>query len=434
MKQRLLERSRNLFFWTLDSMKGSVVRKHYSEINNFFSITDPVQRQEKVDEKLSRILQHAVQTVPYYNTYGGKSITDFPVVDKTLIRENLEFFLSGKFSEEQRSPVVTSGSTGTPFKTFQDGNKKKRNSADTIYFAEKSGFKIGSRLVYLKIWSDYNKKGRLEQWMQNIVPVDVIDLNDAKIKDLITKLESDGSTFGLLGYSSALELLARYLEKNSHGKVKARVGSILSMSEALNEYTKYTLPRYFDVPVLSRYSNIENGIIAQQEKDSGLKFFINSASYYVEVLGLNDNNPVKHGEAGRIVVTDLYNHAMPMLRYDTGDIGIIDPENPGYFAAIEGRKLDQIFDTRGERVSSYIVYKNMWQYTEINQYQLIQHGEKEYTFKINSDAPFQRDRQLIAEFKQYLGNDADFKVEFVDEIPLLASGKRKKIVNTFHNK
>ncbi len=141
---------------------------------------------------------------------------------------------------------------------------------------------------------------------------------------------------------------------------------------------------------------------------------------------------------GRIIVTDLFNYGMPMIRYDTGDIGSVKPESliSGNLLLnhVEGRKLDLLYGTNGELVSSYIVYKNMWQYTEIEQYQLVQKGAKDYLFKINSKQGFTREAKLIAEFKQYLGADATFRVEYVSEIPLLDSGKRKKIVNEFHNK
>ncbi|NDI97573.1 phenylacetate--CoA ligase family protein [Flavobacterium sp. LaA7.5] len=434
MKQLFLEKIRNKSFKLVDSIKGKGVSKHYNEISRFFSAPDNTKRESIVQEKITALLQHAATTVPHYHSFSGKSLSEFPVTDKTLIRNDYNLFLSSMFDDSQRISLVTSGSTGTPFKIYQDYNKKNRNSADTIYFAEKAGFTVGSKLVYLKIWSDYNKKKSLTKWMQNIQTLDVIDLDDKKIEGFIKQLENDKSTFGLLGYSSALELVARYLEKNRKEPVKAKVGSIISMSEALNEYTKTTLPNYFNVPVLSRYSNIENGIIAQQEDKSGTEFFINSASYYIEILDINSEKPVKDGELGRIVVTDFYNYAMPMIRYDTGDIGAFNPNDRNYLARIEGRKLDLIYDTKGALVSSYIVYKNMWQYTDINQYQLIQCGEKDYIFKINCDKTFDKEEQLIREFKTYLGGDANFQIEYVDEIPLLSSGKRKKIVNTFHTK
>jgi phenylacetate-CoA ligase len=64
---------------------------------------------------------------------------------------------------------------------------------------------------------------------------------------------------------------------------------------------------------------------------------------------------------------------------------------------------------------------------------LIQEGEKDYIFKINADKSFHREAQLVSEFKSYLGSDANFIVEYVDEIPLLASGKRRKLVNNYRN-
>ena len=166
---------------------------------------------------------------------------------------------------------------------------------------------------------------------------------------------------------------------------------------------------------------------------------INTASYLVEIFKIDSDTLVADGELGRIVVTDFYNLAMPMIRYDTGDIGSIsatkDAFGNTYLDVVEGRKLDLIYAADGRLLSSYIVYKNMWQYTEITQYQLIQHGEKDYTFKANLEgAVFKREKQLVDEFKTYLGEDANFKVEYVAEIPLLASGKRRKIVNTYHNK
>ncbi len=124
-----------------------------------------------------------------------------------------------------------------------------------------------------------------------------------------------------------------------------------------------------------------------------------------------------------------------MIRYDTGDIGSLerDVHHPHrlYLSKVEGRKLDMLYDTKGNIVSSYIMYKNMWQYTDIKQYQLIQEEEKAYRFKINADASFNREAQLVAEFKAYLGSDAHFMVEYVDEIPLLDSGKRRKLVNIY---
>ncbi|MCK0125207.1 hypothetical protein MWU76_12435 [Gelidibacter sp. F2691] len=64
---------------------------------------------------------------------------------------------------------------------------------------------------------------------------------------------------------------------------------------------------------------------------------------------------------------------------------------------------------------------------------MIQVGEKSYEFKINCPTGFKKETQLVNEFKSYLGEDADFKVIYVEGIPLLNSGKHRKTVNLYRH-
>jgi phenylacetate-CoA ligase len=75
----------------------------------------------------------------------------------------------------------------------------------------------------------------------------------------------------------------------------------------------------------------------------------------------------------------------------------------------------------------------MWKYTEIEQYQFVQKDVRKYVFKVCVPGIFNREQELISEFKSYVGDDADFTIEYVNEIPLLQSGKRKKVVNEMLN-
>jgi phenylacetate-CoA ligase len=122
---------RKYFFWLLDFFKGSKIRRHYNEIAfvlNHASSHEALQIQQK---NLSDLLRHAVTTTQFYKN-GFTSLKDFPVVNKTIIRESFNSFISNKFRESELIPVVTSGSTGTPFKVYHDRNKKLRNRAGTI--------------------------------------------------------------------------------------------------------------------------------------------------------------------------------------------------------------------------------------------------------------------------------------------------------------
>lgn len=430
---KLSETIRKNAFWFKDSLKGGYVRNNLGEVK---LVLEGRANSEISNNQQKKLIDHAIKTTEYYNNINNAtSLNDFPVVNKNIIRGRFDSFISKSIPSQERIPVVTSGSTGTPFKVFHDKQKKIRNNADTLYLAHKTGYDIGQRLIYMKIWAKQKMASPLQYWTQNMVPVDVIQLADLQISGLIEGMESYNGTHSMLGYVSAMEEVCKYLDRIGKNQVQAKVASIITMSETLNEYTKTGMEKYFGACVYSRYSNLENGIIAQQVPGSGHRYLVNTASYHLEILNMENNEPAPKGQMGRIVVTDLFNLAMPMIRYDTGDIGAFsnysdDYENL-YLDKVEGRKLDLLYDTKGNLVSSYIVYKNMWQYTEINQYQLIQETEKDYQFKISLNGHFNKERQLIEEFKQFLGQDANFEITYVDEIPLLDSGKRRKIVNNY---
>jgi phenylacetate-CoA ligase len=435
---KLAGQARRRAFWFVDLLKGGPVRRHLKDIDFLLNGAGSEAFVRRHEQDLNKLLKHAVNCCAFYSAYSGDSVSVFPVVNKSLIKAQQEQFMARGFDPGKMYSVTTSGSTGTPFQTFQDGQKRQRNSADTIYFAGLTGFKIGYRLFYLKIWVEKKMRSKLAYRFQNMLPVDVIHLNDREIQSLIDRMKRVRSHSGILAYASALELICQYLDRKQAPPVRTRVKSIIAMSESLNDYTRTGMEKYFGVPVVSRYSNLENGIIAQQEAGGKLRFLINSASYHVEILKMDSDDQAGEGELGRIVITDLFNRAMPMIRYDTGDIGAIetDPVNESrmYLSTVEGRKLDLLYDTDGALVSSYIVYKNMWQYPEIDQYQLVQDDANLYTFRINSRGTFEKEKQLVDEFKSFLGQDADFRVEYVTEIPLLASGKRRKIVNNYIKK
>jgi phenylacetate-CoA ligase len=434
----VFERLRYYIFLLVQLLSGRKILNHLNDISFILGNRDPDSIQSRKRTLLKYLLSHAIYTVPYYKKLAKEAVLkDFPVIDKSIIRGSFDSFRSSSYSEKKLITMITSGSTGTPFKTYQDKNKKRRNYADTIYFARLAGFKFGNRLIYLKIWAKGKMKRPIHYKLQNIVPIDAIKLDDEQIKKLIGKMEKIRSTYGIIGYASALEQVGKYLDKNQILIVNAKVQSIIAISESLNDFTRETLGKAFGVIPVSRYSNIENGIIAQEILNDSMRFLLNTASYVIEILKLDCDEAVKPGELGRIVVTDLFNYGMPLIRYDTGDIGVMEKETNAdanqYMTMIEGRKMDLIYNIDGELISSFIVYKNMWKYPEIIQYQLIQVTKKEYLFKININGPFKRETELIKEFKIYLGSDAQFVVEYVNEIPLLDSGKRKKIVNLYTN-
>lgn len=432
---RVLEKVRYYSFWFVDFLKGGKINRHFKDISYILENFDSDISKRKRNNYLSELLNHAVDTVPYYdNLKGFNSISDFPIVNKLILRENLDRFISTKYKDKPSFEVSTSGSTGTPLVVFQDINKKHRNTADTLYFSEKAGYKIGHKLFYIRAWGKILNKSFLTSFLQNVKTINVKNLGDESTKQLINDITKGNSTKAFIGYTSSFKEICKYLDAVNSAPLKANISSMIANAEPLGEPTKKAVKKYFGFDILSRYSNMENGILSQQIKNGGNYYHINWASYYIEILDLEKDIPVSYGTLGRVVVTDLFNFNMPLIRYDTGDLAIIDIDKntfngaPSFFK-VEGRRMDTIYDTKG-KIMTTVVYELEY-FPEFKQSQLIQEDEKVYLVKINIDGVFKQEDKMIKMLKSFLGEDATIKIEYVDEIPQLSSGKMKLTLNKF---
>ena len=428
---------RKKVYWTLDSMKGSPVGRQLADIEAIMSVGFDAERGGVNNSEsigyIDNILYYATCHVPYYRSFKEwHLLTDFPVVNKNIIRDNEAQFLSDEFEKSQLVVRETSGSTGMPFTVYQDAAKRHRATADTLWFSKEAHYELGARLYFSRVWDKKTTRSKMQCLRQNWVMHDASSLSDEAIARFLLQLEKDCSTKTVIIFASSLTAIAKYLERNNITP-KAKVASFITISEALNPWTKQTIEKRFGTPVFSRYSDEELGIMAQQIEGS-TDFLVNTASFHFELLAMDSDTPVADGEEGRIVVTDLFNHAMPLIRYDTGDIAV---RKPGcerlIFEKVGGRRVDYIFDTKGTLVSPYVINTPMHEFLEIQQYQFIQEGRKDYTMLLNMKEghSFNREGDMLTMLKSYLGEDAEISVKYVDEIPVLKSGKRKQVVNKY---
>jgi len=421
---------RKALFEIVDYVQGRPITRHLQDIVGVLNQKSLPAIQKLQSEVLADLLNTVVQKTEFYQKHQGwTSLQDFPVVNKLIIRNQFDA-INLPIDPKKRISVKTSGSTGTPFQLFQSKDKKVRNTADTIYFSKRAGFEIGYRLLYLRHWGAYYKKPVWLAKIQNVDQLEVTGLTDGYLQSFFKDIVRDASPKSWLGQGSGFDKIIAYLEKEKYSPISANIRSIIAISEALYDETRQKMEHYFGCPVVSRYSNVENGIIAQQEIGKS-HFTINWASYIVEILKLDSDLPAAHGELGRIVVTDLYNRATPLIRYDTGDVGVmnISETDLPVLSRIDGRKTDVLTNTAGEVISPFIFHASLSEYDEIAQVQLIQ-KEKRYTFRINTSGnTFKRESEFLAHYQQFLGADAQIQVVYVDEIPVLQSGKRKLVVN-----
>ena len=425
---------RQFGFYAKDRLGGGKIKQSIGEIAQVlkepFSPSSVAYR----SEKLEKLLQHATATVPFYQKRGLHEFTDFPVVRKNTIQKDFDAFRSEKFVESPLFKVSTSGSTGIPFLLYHNPEKRQRNTADVLHFMNQTGYRIGNALFELEVWRGHNKRAGWKNLVQNTIQFDVTKMGSGEIEDLLSRIKRARGPKNILGFASALESIAQEMERQDLNMGRHNLRGITANSEYLNPYTREVLERRFNTPVYSRYSSEEMGILAHQTENSGTSFQLNWASYIFEIMEMDRDIPAAEGQLGRLVVTDLYNHSMPLIRYDTSDVGMFAPDNSDnrYLSAVEGRKMDMVTDTSGTVLSSFVVYTLFYPYYHLlNQYQFIQEGAKEYTIKLNAKGPFDKEFQLVEAVKADFGQDARVNIIYVDEIPALASGKRRKVVNLY---
>lgn len=431
-KMPLMAMMRNHLFWMIDHLHGGGISQDVNDIRRIMEGDFALVR-EKQETRLKAILEYATQKIPFYQKYREcKQLDDFPVVNKGLIRDDISQFMNNEFERDKLFVQGTSGSTGAPFEVFWDSGKRRRATADTLYFSQLAHYEVGSRLYFSRVWEHGSERSKLTCLKQNWVVHDSRNLNDESLETFVRQLQEDSSPKNVILFASTLSSIAKYLERNKLNP-DCKIISFITLSESLDDITKAVIEKRMNTRVYSRYSNQELGIMAQHF-DGSNEFRVNEASFHIELLDLDSDKPVVDGVPGRIVVTDYFNHAMPLVRYDTGDVAVARHENDQLiFKRVDGRRVDCIFDTKGRMVSPYVINTPMHEFLEIQQYQFIQNEANDYEMLLNlkDKGNFQREQDMLSMLREYLGDDANIKVRYVDEIPVLKSGKRKQVVNNY---
>ena len=425
------ERLRWMGFWMLDKMKGGKIREYYDQIRYAWKEGSSI---EETDKRIRDLIAHAVRTTDFYKDYPEDiALRDLPVVNKDTFRQQYDRFISSTYKDAPDNRVMcTSGSTGTPLRMIQNRDKIRHNTAGGIFLGAVTGYYIGMKEAFIRVWVNNVRKSKFQLIQENMIMMDSSRMDEKALAEMFRTIEKK-KVKCLVGYSSALGELSDYIRKSGTDCSNCSVRAIIPISETMPEPVRRTLEKQFGCPVRAWYSNEENGIMGlQNEENEG--YHIDTETYYYEILKMDCDEPAEPGELGRIVITDLFNYAFPILRYDNGDTAVaVRKEKNGrfklYLSELYGRRSDLIYDCKGNAVTPYIITNNLWDIEGVKQYRFIQEDVKDYTIWLNGDQEKMDQKEILGRIRPYLGEEARIKVEIVDEIPVLASGKRKYIEN-----
>lgn len=425
---------RNKAYFFIDRLNSSLVTNGLAELEHFYDLPKSSML-SMVEAKWEELRNDITKNTDYYSQYRtAKDLGDFPVVSKALIASNVSAFHSKAFGQKKLVKVTTSGSYGTPLSFLLTRAKKKKQHAEVIYFGRKSGYDVG---VKHGCFRSNPHKSKFLFWLQNETFFASKNLNsdflDLGRKNLINK-----KIRSLIGFPSAISLLAKHCTDLGHNSSDFNVKGVITSSENLTKNHRDIITKAFDCPIHSRYSTEELGVLGN-EYDETSGFVMNTCNYIIEVLSLDNDKSVNIGEIGRVVVTDLHSNAMPLIRYETGDLAMVgsffdnDKKWVSNLKTLSGRTMQIIQDTKGGLLYPLYLDSIMEQYNCFAQYQLIQEAEKEYRLKLVTNSSYDKEKHdveiFLQEFYNWLGVDAVIHLEFVDDIEKLPSGKRPYIIN-----
>jgi phenylacetate-CoA ligase len=242
-------------------------------------------------------------------------------------------------------------------------------------------------------------------------------------------------TGNLVIYPNALGTLVDAAE--TRGERLPALKAVRTVGEMVSEHLRERTREVLGLEIADAYTCQEAGYVALQCPESGL-YHLMADTLIVEVLR-DDGSACADGEIGRVVMTDLHNHATPVVRYALGDHAEASAPCPcgrglPTVRRIVGRSRNLILLPTGDRVWPSLGGFGPQGYLKalpILQFQIRQTERDLLEVRLVTARPFTADdeRLIVERTLGALGHP--FRLEFhyfEDRLPLPDSGKFEDFV------
>ena len=279
--------------------------------------------------QLRWLLRDAAQNVPYYQSLFqalGATPDDFrelsdltrlPVLEKQQLRENPEQFFHRYSDRGRLIEDHTSGSTGEPLRFFLTAEQKACEMAHSIRYWRWAGYRTGARIVAFRHYIPKRPTDPLwhQDWRTRTLFFSVYDMKPVNLRAYVEEFNRYQPGF-VRGYPSSIYIFAQFAA--SEGLRVHAPQAVLCSSETLSPEMRSVIERVLQCPVYDWWGSNERVVTACQCERRG-PFHINGEGGILELVPLANAT----GDAGqRMIGTGLINHAMPLIRYDLGDLAL----------------------------------------------------------------------------------------------------------------
>ncbi|WP_202700893.1 phenylacetate--CoA ligase family protein [Flavobacterium sp. UGB4466] len=313
-------------------LNGFPIKKAKTQLDEIRNLSEEQYTHFLQNRKEEIVAFHLKNNSFYQELAGGNTKLEWenlPILNKQNLQKPLEERLSKGYTLKNVYLNKTSGSSGTPFVFAKD--KHCHSLTWTSIFMRFGWYDIDFNRSYQARFygipmnfTGYYKE-RIKDFLTHRFRFPVFDLSDGVLEKFLQKFKTKKFDY-INGYTSSIVLFAKYLEQKNLilKEVCPSLKACFVTSEMLFESDKKLLEKQFGIPVINEYGASELDLIAFENLKG--EWQVNSETLFVEILDEN-NQILPYGKEGRIVITSLFNKAHPFIRYDIGDIGILDEKS-----------------------------------------------------------------------------------------------------------
>ena len=394
------------------------------------------------------LVTHAFRSCPFYRrkyeevglTPGDLRTPDdiarLPTTSKQEIQECLRDMLAEGAQPDRLIKDMTGGSTGTPMTVYYDRDRLDRRVAATIRHNRWAGWDIGDKVAAL--WGAPRDVGsgslgtRLRaSVIERRLFFDASAIDESGMRGLARDLVRYQPKV-LMGYANALALFAQFVVAERIDGIHPR--GIVSSAEVLTPANRTLIEAAFKCKVYDRYGCREVGIIASEcQAPDGMH--VTAEDVIVEALV--DGVPRSDAD-GDVVVTDLANYVMPLIRYRTMDVGQVISSQCLCSRGLPlmklsgGRVSDFLTTTSGKKVAGVVFSHRLTGITGVRQVQLVQDRRNAVTVHLVKGAGWSDGtlQSLVGLVHEVLGEATEVDVVYRTTIPVEPSGKYRISIST----
>jgi len=293
------------------------------------------------DNILKDLLPFVAKHVPYYRdrlapafradgSFNRENWTKLPILPAAEFKKEPAVFQPNELPAAHGRSVryISSGSTGRPKAFYRSALSESAQNAAHYRHYRAFGLDLSRDLAMIRVFDWTLARSRPTPAHRSKIPwaakwfargnggvVHTLSVFTPVAKQ-VEWLCGLGQVYLNTFPSNALAI-ARHVARNPGAK--PQILAILAAGEPLTGEIRQQCAEHLGCSCVDIYSSAECGAIAS-DCPSGNVMHVQSELCRVEILDRKSNKPVRAGQWGRLIVTPLYNFAMPLIRYDTGDL------------------------------------------------------------------------------------------------------------------